>query len=536
MNEETVIKSRTLDDNSLPVPPVRLMLFVVLLCWFTAASWWHRNVVIDDPWITFRYAEQVVAGNGFVFNQGEYVEGYSNFTWLLLSIIPTAFNIDPFEFSRALGWLCAAALIALPVFGLRLTRLGYHFPKSISTAILMASFIPLSIWSISGLETSFYSLLLILFITFLSFGTAKGHAGSLWASAFLVVLLSLTRPEAPMFFILFIPAFIFTQNKATRKGILKTGVVAITMFLLFVGWRYSYYGELLPNSVLAKTGGSLIEDFRSGLKYTTSYFLGLYLILILALIFPFYTVLKIVKEIRYRRESSHENVFIAFLFLAIMLQTVFTVLVGGDWMPGWRFLVPVLPLLALSFGYTTSSWGIIPRILIPTLFLPYAVFQAHQNRELSWYRWMGKLEGDRLVISPLIEMGNFLADISEKDEVLAASEAGVMPYLSQLEFIDMLGLVDSHIASLEGGLHQKTDAKYVYEQRPNYVVLQLVDRNGGEEPIWKPDIKLFELPEFQREYSEIHRVERTLATPDWQLLKGHLVLYGHNSENPSKNR
>src|SRR5436309_1071981 len=29
----------------------------------------------DDAWITYRYAENLAAGNGFVYNQGEYVEG-----------------------------------------------------------------------------------------------------------------------------------------------------------------------------------------------------------------------------------------------------------------------------------------------------------------------------------------------------------------------------------------------------------------------------------------------------------------------------
>src|SRR5436190_7020418 len=29
----------------------------------------------DDAWITYRYAENLAAGNGFVYNPGEYVEG-----------------------------------------------------------------------------------------------------------------------------------------------------------------------------------------------------------------------------------------------------------------------------------------------------------------------------------------------------------------------------------------------------------------------------------------------------------------------------
>ncbi len=44
-----------------------------------------RDYSIDDAFITFRYAENLVEGHGLVFNPGgKPVEAYSNFLWLLV--------------------------------------------------------------------------------------------------------------------------------------------------------------------------------------------------------------------------------------------------------------------------------------------------------------------------------------------------------------------------------------------------------------------------------------------------------------------
>ena len=50
---------------------------------------WHAvslpPIVVDDAFISYRYAWNLVAGHGLVFNIDEYVEGYSNFLWVLLT-------------------------------------------------------------------------------------------------------------------------------------------------------------------------------------------------------------------------------------------------------------------------------------------------------------------------------------------------------------------------------------------------------------------------------------------------------------------
>ena len=55
------------------LPWVLIFLFLVYQSWF----------LCDDAFISFRYVRNLINGNGLVFNEGEYVEGYTNFLWVL---------------------------------------------------------------------------------------------------------------------------------------------------------------------------------------------------------------------------------------------------------------------------------------------------------------------------------------------------------------------------------------------------------------------------------------------------------------------
>jgi len=49
---------------------------------------WSNRFIQDDAFISFRYADNFVQGNGLVWNPGEKVEGYTNFLWTILISIP----------------------------------------------------------------------------------------------------------------------------------------------------------------------------------------------------------------------------------------------------------------------------------------------------------------------------------------------------------------------------------------------------------------------------------------------------------------
>ena len=58
-----------------------LLLSICLIGLYVAIG---RASVIDDAYISFRYAKNLAEGNGLVYNIGQRVEGYTNFLWTLL--------------------------------------------------------------------------------------------------------------------------------------------------------------------------------------------------------------------------------------------------------------------------------------------------------------------------------------------------------------------------------------------------------------------------------------------------------------------
>src|SRR5205823_2531369 len=80
--------------------------------WLTLAC---SPFVIDDAFISFRYAENLVRGYGLVFNPGERVEGYTNFLWVLIIAGAKALGGDSLLSAKVLGTL--ANLVTLVLVG-----------------------------------------------------------------------------------------------------------------------------------------------------------------------------------------------------------------------------------------------------------------------------------------------------------------------------------------------------------------------------------------------------------------------------------
>lgn len=71
------------------------------------------NHPIDDAYISFRYAKNLIKGQGLVYNPGELVEGYTNPLWVLLLAPFIGLGFDPGRISQVLGgaFACATSII-----------------------------------------------------------------------------------------------------------------------------------------------------------------------------------------------------------------------------------------------------------------------------------------------------------------------------------------------------------------------------------------------------------------------------------------
>ena len=212
---------------------------------------------IDDSYITYRYARNLLAGEGFVYNPGERVLGTTTplYTSLMaLAALPSGGVEAPFA---SLAWLInvlADGLTCMLLFAIG-RRLGYAW-AGLGAALAWAV-APFSVtFAIGGLETSVYILLLT--------GMIYAHWQSRHLLAALLACLALfTRPDALILIGLVAldrAGQLFKAWRIARGGegpkprfpwseVLVFGLPT----LAWIVFSSVYFGSPLPHSIAAKS-------------------------------------------------------------------------------------------------------------------------------------------------------------------------------------------------------------------------------------------------------------------------------------------
>ena len=299
------------------------ILILAVIAIFLAGN--HFPYQIDDAYITYRYVGNSLLGQGMAFNAGEAnVEGFSSPAWFyLLRICAGAIGSERLPvISASLGLLAYLATTGLVfVANYRVERqLAAGFIAGLAFAVLPGA----SSYSVSGLETLAFCYCVV-----------HLHAALLWrwspvVSAVVAVLAIWLRPESPW---LAVSMFTLVAARGFERGLLVYLCRLLAVFALagvvLLGWRYYHFGELLPNTFYAKPAA-----YADGLTYlrealAQKYFAGLYVLGLIAA--------------GISRESRA-------LFLAALLWLPSVILLGGDWMLDFRFMLPSLALCCLSLG------------------------------------------------------------------------------------------------------------------------------------------------------------------------------------------
>ncbi|MBE8345803.1 hypothetical protein IQA88_19270, partial [Leptospira interrogans serovar Pomona] len=107
-------------------------IFMILLILFGIISAYRMRWISDDAFISLRYAKNFADGKGLVFNEGEFVEGYTNFLWTILFIpFHLSDHIDPVNASYFFGILSfLGTCIYLVLFRKEFSRTEFPFALS----------------------------------------------------------------------------------------------------------------------------------------------------------------------------------------------------------------------------------------------------------------------------------------------------------------------------------------------------------------------------------------------------------------------
>jgi len=441
------------------------------------------NFIQDDAYISFRYATNYLNGHGLVYNIGERVEGYTNFLWTIWLIVGGLLGISFELLAKFLG-IIGGGLSLWLVFVLvrdlaRSARLSHKNLYGAIAVLLCSSFYPLVYWSLSGLETSFFA-----FTTLLSVVLYLRRS---WSLLPVLIIGTLLRPEGFLIF-----GIIFIYDMISRKGLSRylifTGIGYLLFLAPWLGFKYYYYGALLPNTFYAKTGFSL-NQIWNGLDYIGRYFwhfLGAG-VFILPVLFLF-------------RKASSPYKFVT-VFSAVYL--LYIILIGGDVLKVHRFFVPLAPLF---IGLMVVALGSLFRkkyLWLPALGLILA-WQIYIP--LDYVRTYHLMETD--LNDKMSRHAKQLAQIDNTEFSVAASTIGVFGYrLMGHRVIDMLGLTDTTIArhpeEPTQGLtstwrENKYNSGYLLRCSPDYILF-----STGYKPSAPAEKALFLYSEFLKCYRTI---------------------------------
>jgi len=227
--------------RSWPLPLLALLAHALLF-----GDW-----IVDDAGITFAYARNLVAGHGLVSQPGlPPVEGFSNFLWML-ALLPTflAGLFHPVIVPK----LASLALLAGSFILLDRALFALTGSRAVSlvTLLLLAVCSPFVIWTVSGLENPLYVFLLCL-LFWLIVREREGGAFPLTAGA-VAVGLALTRPDGILFAGLY-PLLTLTTGNGRWGRAFRYAAVFILLLGGFLLFRWSYFGDLYPNTFYAKGG------------------------------------------------------------------------------------------------------------------------------------------------------------------------------------------------------------------------------------------------------------------------------------------
>ncbi|NIM20045.1 MAG: hypothetical protein GTO51_07300 [Candidatus Latescibacteria bacterium] len=219
--------------------------------------------VPDDAYVSFRYAEHLADGYGLTFYPGEKpVEGYSNFLWVLLCALAhkLGFGLPGLMplVSILFGLLNVVVLWA--IYRRRNVQAGH----ALLPLLLFATSGPFLVYSVSGMETPLFSLLLLLVVLFVDVVLSTGGRPAQLLLALTGVLLVLCRPEGIVIYPAAVAAILYSLRASnhSRSGnasrlrtlLLFAGAYVVFAAIYFI-WKGSYFGEYIPPSFWARGSG-----------------------------------------------------------------------------------------------------------------------------------------------------------------------------------------------------------------------------------------------------------------------------------------
>ena len=404
-------------------------------------------------------------------------------------------------------------------------------------AMIVATAAPFVYWTTGGLEGTMTALAATALLYHLTCYLERPGSGrpspTVWVAmgAFL-----LARPESifviasvllGMFVILRIRGITVADERLESyalsiRKLLWAALAAAVLVAVIYAFKIFYFGDWLPQPVAAKLGGdALLASLGDGTEYLINALLPPPVSLL-----PFFFIAGAVYFAR--RLVLDEPEFTGGLLLTLyaVAYIAFIFLVGGDWMEGSRFIVPVIPAMAvlgvvivphikirdlqvyaiggiIAFHIVGSVWfAKFGSISTPL----WEVSQVEQtDLPIERYSWFARPNRTHLRDMPVVEeLGSVIERLQAEVDgklVVMSGQAGFVPYhalgphYGRVEFIDRRGVTTSHFTDCEITGDVERDSTGLLRVLPRYLAFaeDIERRCGVEHPHIIFDLDLPEL-------------------------------------------
>lgn len=422
------------------------------------------SIIVDDAYITFRYAANLAAGSGFVYNPGEHYLGTTTPLYALLLAVGAALFEE--------GIMGAAVVIhLLSVLGLTLLVYLLLEGKPFRVVALAFPILLVRNWYVSataGMEALLFSAgcLLAIYCWFRRRQLSLGVVAA---------LLCLIRPDGGVLGALLLAATWF-ENRKFPWRLLMAGVVAGLPWLLF---SLFYFGSPFPSTVGAK-----IDQAQSYLWPSTHSYRSDLFEFFIANQYFWQSILAgvgaLVAVVRRDRIGIvmvawtlvHNGLYCVtgvpnypWYYVAFVVQSLFFCLYLASFVPVER-LLRVRPSL---------EGRLVPALatLVAVALLSRGVLRGECN--------VSKLEDLSPSSNRYYHIGRWLDEHAPREARVASVEIGIIGFYSRRYMVDLCGLVTPGISKyLKTGRHVTFALeRYV----PDYIVVRepLTGHEGGVE-------------------------------------------------------
>ncbi len=425
---------------------VFVCLFIFIACLIGNNTYSQLGASQDDAFISYKYAKNISAGNGFRFNPDEKILGTTTPLYTLLLSLIGLFTNNLNMVSLLVGLI--SIVFSAMIVNIVLSK--YLSPGVGLAGGIVFVFFPM-FYGIIGMETNFSILLIIASLYLFS---EEKYA----LTSFFMGLATLTRIES----VLLVPLLIIhlLLKKEYQRLFKVAGIYLLTILPWFI-FSYLYFGNIFPNTFYVKTAvGSTGETIFNKIYFLTrriielkflksvflkgffnlapdmiQYYLAWMLLFLAGLLFS----LKYLFKLSFLRLCLSWTLLYVFSFVVLDVPQFI-----------WYYVLvfSIIPIFLVVGLY--SLWNLISKRLNPKPIMVYfpviflfglVVLEANGIFNLFYSKWYSRHIPHLERYETYMEVSNYIKKNISKEKTIATEEIGILGYSIENKIWDFHSLV-----------------------------------------------------------------------------------------------